>query len=79
MTGPYQSILGRKIDPVRQTTLSFLPERFEVATEDVRLSGTLIDTDPETGKATAIKRLMVHWDDLAGLEAVASKSSSQRT
>lgn len=76
MTGPYQSILGRKIDPVRQTTLSFLPERFEVATEDVRLSGTLVDTDPESGKATAIKRLMVHWDDLADLEVVAAKSSS---
>jgi calcineurin-like phosphoesterase len=77
MTGPYQSILGRKIDPVRQTTLSFLPERFEVATEDVRLSGTLVDTDPESGKATAIKRLMVHWDDLADLDVVAAKSSAQ--
>lgn len=76
MTGPYQSILGRKIDPVRQTTLSFLPERFDVATEDVRLSGTLVDIAPETGKATAIKRLMVHWDDLANLEVAASKNGS---
>ena len=79
MTGPYLSILGRKIDPVRQTTLSFLPERFEVATEDVRLSGTLFDTHAITGKSTAIKRVMVHWDDLADLEAAAAKSSARES
>lgn len=79
MTGPYQSILGRKIDPVQQTTLSFFPERFEVATDDVRLSGTLVDTHSISGKATAIRRLMVHWDDLADLEAAAAKSSVQES
>lgn len=76
MTGPYLSILGRKVDPVRQTTLSFLPERFEVATEDIRLSGTLVDTEPTSGKSTAIKRLMVRWDDVENLAIAASKSSS---
>ncbi|MEC9002794.1 MAG: TIGR00282 family metallophosphoesterase [Planctomycetota bacterium] len=74
MTGPYESILGRKVKPVRQTTLTFLPERFEVATEDVRLSGTLVDTHPITGKATAIQRLMVHWDELEKLAVPGEKS-----
>ncbi len=57
MTGPYDSILGRRIDRVLETTLTFNPTHFEVATGDVRLSGTIVDIDPATGHATAIRRL----------------------
>jgi calcineurin-like phosphoesterase len=57
MTGPYESIIGRRIDRVMGTTLTALPTEFEVATDDVRLSGTIVDADPETGRATAIERL----------------------
>lgn len=57
MTGPYESILGRRIDRVLETTLSFIPSAFDVATEDVRLSGTIVDVDPQTGRATGITRL----------------------
>jgi hypothetical protein len=59
MTGPYHSILGRRIDRVLETTRSFSPTIFDVATDDVRLSGTIVDADPTTGRATAIRRLMV--------------------
>ena len=59
MTGPYQSILGRRIDRVLQTTLTFTPTHFDVAEADPRLCGTLVDCDPATGKATAIRRLMI--------------------
>jgi hypothetical protein len=59
MTGPHESILGRKIDRVMETTLTFQPTQFDVATGDVRLCGTLVDADPETGRATAIRRLVV--------------------
>ncbi len=59
MTGPYESILGRRIDRVMETTRTFKPTQFEVATEDVRLSGTVVDIDPATGRATAIRRLVV--------------------
>ncbi len=57
MTGPYHSILGRQIDRVLETTRTFRPTHFEVATEDVRLSGTLVDIDPASGRAWAIQRL----------------------
>lgn len=59
MTGPYDSILGRRIERVMETTLTFNPTHFEVATEDVRLCGAIVDIDEETGKATAIERLML--------------------
>jgi calcineurin-like phosphoesterase len=62
MTGPHESILGRKIDRVLETTLTFRPTQFQVATGDVRLCGSIVDIDPATGKATGIQRLMVKAD-----------------
>jgi calcineurin-like phosphoesterase len=59
MTGPHDSILGRKIDRVMETTLTFQPTHFDVATGDVRLCGSIVDCDPATGLATAIRRLVV--------------------
>jgi len=65
MTGPYHSILGRQIDRVLETTLTFTPSAFDVATGDVRLGGTIVDVDPQTGRATAIHRLVVCESELA--------------
>lgn len=59
MCGPYESILGRRIDRVLYTTTTFVPSSFDVATGDPRLSGVIVDVDPETGKATAIRRIMI--------------------
>jgi metallophosphoesterase (TIGR00282 family) len=59
MTGPYDSILGRRIDRVLTTTLSFLPTPFDVAEGDVRLAGAIVEIDSATGRAAAIRRVMV--------------------
>lgn len=59
MTGPHDSILGRKVDRVLETTITFQPTQFEVATGDVRLCGTVVDIDAATGSATAIRRLVL--------------------
>lgn len=59
MTGPYASILGRKIDPVLRHATTFLPAPFEVADGDVRLGGAIVDVDTATGLATHVERLMV--------------------
>ncbi|REJ68408.1 MAG: YmdB family metallophosphoesterase [Planctomycetota bacterium] len=67
MTGPYESILGRRIDRVLETTKTFNPTTFDVASDDVRLSGTIVDIDEATGKATAIRRLTVREDEVAEL------------
>jgi metallophosphoesterase (TIGR00282 family) len=70
MTGPYDSILGRRVDRVLTTTITFVPSAFDVATADPRLGGALVDIDPTTGHATAIRRIMVNETQLAALAAV---------
>ncbi len=67
MTGPHASILGRRIDRVMETTLTFQPTQFEVAVGDVRLCGTIVEADPATGLATAIRRLVVKEDEVEEL------------
>jgi 2',3'-cyclic-nucleotide 2'-phosphodiesterase len=63
MTGPYDSILGRRIDRVLATTVNFVPSQFDVATGDPRLAGAILDVDRATGKATQIRRLMLRDGD----------------
>jgi metallophosphoesterase (TIGR00282 family) len=72
MTGPLDSILGRRIDRVMETTLTFRPTQFDVATREVRLTGSIVDVDPETGRATAIKRVAVTEDDAERLAQAVS-------
>jgi metallophosphoesterase (TIGR00282 family) len=59
MTGPHESILGRRIDRVLETTRTFRPTHYEVAQNDVRIHGTVVDVDPQTGHAASIRRLTV--------------------
>jgi metallophosphoesterase (TIGR00282 family) len=73
MTGPYESILGRRIDRVLETTLTYRPTHFEVASEDVRLCGTIVDADPRSGRATGIRRICVNQPEADRLAAVAQQ------
>jgi metallophosphoesterase (TIGR00282 family) len=59
MTGPHDSILGRQIDRVRETTLTFRPTFFQVAKADVKLHATVVDVNDRTGQATSIRRVVV--------------------
>ncbi len=59
MTGPFDSILGRKVAPVLQATLSALPVPFQVSTGDVRVNATWLDADPKSGRCIAIGRIDV--------------------
>ena len=77
MTGPHASILGRRVDRVLESTMTFNHTHFEVASGDVRLSGTLVDVDPESGRATAIRRVRVNHDDAEKLHALAPPPARQ--
>jgi metallophosphoesterase (TIGR00282 family) len=70
MTGPYDSILGRRIDRVLSTTVTFIPSPFDVATGDPRLAGAIVDVSSDTGRATGIRRVMVDEARLAELASV---------
>ena len=57
MTGPYDSVIGNDAEGVLRRFLTGLPTRLEVAQNDVRLCGVLLDLDPATGRARGIQRL----------------------
>jgi len=59
MTGPYASVLGREVQPVVSKFIDGMPRRFEVATEDVRLSGALIEISASMAHAEKIELLTV--------------------
>ena len=67
MCGPYDGILGRRVDRVLATAVSFVPHTFEVSSGDVRLAGAIVDCDVATGQATAIRRVMWKETEIAGL------------
>ncbi len=62
MTGPYDSVLGRRKDRVLSALTTSMPVRFEVASEDARISGVLVSVDPDTGRAESIRRIEVRQD-----------------
>jgi calcineurin-like phosphoesterase len=57
MCGPYQSVLGREVEPVIQSFLDVMKRRFPMAAEDVRLAGCLIDVDAASGLAKHFERI----------------------
>lgn len=79
MTGPHDSIIGRDIERVLDTSITFKPRTFKVPFGDPRLSATLIDVDPETGKALQIRRISIDEQEAATLqESPAQKNSPVR-
>ena len=77
MTGPYDSILGRRVDRVLETTITFNPTHFEVATDDVRLAGTIVEVDPSTGRASGVWRLCADQAEIDRLSRLASPRASR--
>ena len=57
MTGPFDSVIGRKKEQVLTRFVTQMPARFEVADSDVQLHGVIVDVDDKTGKAYSIKRI----------------------
>lgn len=60
MTGPYDSVLGRRKDRVLYFLTTCRPAKFDVAIGDPRICGVLAGIDPQTGRAVSIERIEVH-------------------
>ena len=58
MTGPYDSVIGRRVDQILERFLSGVPMRSEVAEGNVQMHALLVDIDEITGKTLKIQRLM---------------------
>src|SRR5574337_585243 len=63
MTGPHESILGRRIECVLKAVVTQMPTRFDVAEKDVRISGVKVSIEGQTGRAESIKRIEVRESD----------------
>ena len=59
MTGPYESVIGMRVDRVLKRFLLQTHSSLEVAKRDVRLAAALVDIDEKTGKARSIERMLV--------------------
>jgi metallophosphoesterase (TIGR00282 family) len=57
MSGPYDSVIGRRKEDVLERFITGIPVRFEVAQENIQLHGVVLDIDEETGKAKSIVRI----------------------
>ena len=57
MTGPYDSVIGRRVDQILTRFITQLPTRFEMAEENVMLAGAVVEVDDISGKAVSIKRI----------------------
>jgi metallophosphoesterase (TIGR00282 family) len=62
MTGPHRSVLGRSVEKVVRALTTGMPTYFDVATDDVRISGVVITANTTNHKATAIERIVVKKD-----------------
>ena len=79
MTGPYDSVLGRRKDRVLSAFTTSMPFPFEVAHDDPRLCGVLATVDPETGKALAIERVEIAGRKETANEAADADDANQIT
>ncbi|MBW3598058.1 MAG: TIGR00282 family metallophosphoesterase [Planctomycetes bacterium] len=77
MTGPHESILGREIGQVMETTLTFRPTIFHVAEKDVQLHGSIVEINPAGPRATAIRRLRVREEDAEELEILEAQKGAE--
>jgi metallophosphoesterase (TIGR00282 family) len=59
MTGPHDSVIGVESDLAIRRMRTGMPVRFETAQGDVRIEGAVIDSDSESGRATAIESLRI--------------------
>lgn len=59
MTGPYDSVIGMKKDVAIRRFITQTPHKFELATEDPRLSAVFLQIDVATGKAVSIQPISI--------------------
>jgi 2',3'-cyclic-nucleotide 2'-phosphodiesterase len=59
MSGPYDSVIGVEKEMVLRRFLTGMPGKFEAAKGNPKMCAALITCDAESGRATAIQRIML--------------------
>ena len=74
MTGGFDSVIGMEKGAALRRFLTLMPERLTPAAGDLRLNAALIDVDPVSGRARAIRRLQIAH---AGASAAAAGAGAR--
>jgi 2',3'-cyclic-nucleotide 2'-phosphodiesterase len=57
MTGPFDSVIGRKKEQILTRFITQRPTRFEMAENDIWINGVIVDFNEKEGTANSIKRI----------------------
>lgn len=57
MCGPCDSVIGRTKESIIERFLTNMPKRFDIAENDIRLQGVIVELDENSGRSSAIKRV----------------------
>lgn len=63
MTGPFDSVIGVKKDIIIRRFLNGLPEKFEIANNDIHLNGVFLSIDTDSGKTKDINRINIKYEN----------------
>ncbi|MGH8192195.1 MAG: TIGR00282 family metallophosphoesterase [Rhodanobacteraceae bacterium] len=66
MCGPYDSVIGRQVEPVLKKFRTGMPARFDVAENNVILCGAAITVERSSGLALSIERIKLPVALIAG-------------
>jgi metallophosphoesterase (TIGR00282 family) len=59
MTGPFDSVIGINKETVIERFLTQMPNKFDLAKDDIRMQGVILNIDPVSGKANSIERMSI--------------------
>ena len=57
MTGPYDSVIGRRVDQILERFVTGMPRKFDVPETNVILCGAVLELDAKSGRAERIARI----------------------
>jgi len=63
MTGPFDSVIGIKKETIIERFLTQMPNKFDLAKDDIRMQGVVMNIDAVSGKANSIERISVKLKD----------------
>jgi metallophosphoesterase (TIGR00282 family) len=63
MTGPFDSVIGINKETIIERFLTQMPNKFDVAKDDIRMQGVIMNIDPVSGKANSIERISIRLKD----------------
>ena len=63
MTGHFDSVIGINKETIIERFLTQMPNKFDVAKDDIRMQGVIMNIDSISGKANSIERISIKLKD----------------